>query len=184
MKKVLILAVAIVMCASLAMAQTGGHIGLYSDTPGYSDCNLNEALYANNTVYVVHTTAAEGNTSQFMVTKTWAALAGAVSYFSNLTLGDIFTGITITYVGCKPLPHALASITSIPLAATPACTVAFTVVPDPVLVSGQIEVIDCSNNVLTATGGFLTVNGNGLDCPCVIVSTEESSWSQIKALYQ
>lgn len=182
MKKVLLLTLAIVMCAGLASAQSGGHIGIYSDTPGYSDCNLSEALYVTNLVYVVHNTAAEGNTSQFMVAKTWGALDGAVSYGTNLNLGEFFTGVTITYVGCKPLPHLLGTIGSIPVAPTAPCTVAFEVVPDPALASGQIEVIDCSTNTLFATGGKLTVAGDA-SCPCVI-ATEESSWSKIKALYQ
>lgn len=183
MKKVLILAVAIVMCASLASAQSGGHIGLYSDNPGFSDCFLQEALFVNNYIYAVHTLLPEANTSQFMVTHNWTAIAGAVTYFSNLNLGDIYTGVTITYVGCKPLPHALATMAWIPIAATPPCTVLFEVVPDPALASGQIEAVDCSANVLFATGGKLYVNGNDVDCPCE-VGTEESSWSKIKALYQ
>ena len=114
MKKVLILAVAIVMCASLAFAQTGGHIGLYSDEPGYSDCFLQEALFVNNYIYVVHVLAPEANTSQWMVTHNWTAISGAVTYYSNLNLGDVYTGVTVTYVGCKPLPHALATLAFIP----------------------------------------------------------------------
>jgi len=182
MKRTLLLTLSILCIASLASAN---HIGLYSDDGGYSNCNLNETLYVTNTVYVVHSNAVEGNTSQFKVAKTWGALAGAVEYGGNLNLGDMLTGVTITYVGCKPLPHLLGTIGSIPVAATPACTVAFTVVPDPVLPSGQIEVVTCSNQVLFGTGGNLTVNGNAIDCPCINAPAAEStSWSKIKALYQ
>lgn len=183
MKKVLILAVAIVMCASLASAQSGGHIGLYSDSPGYSDCFLTEALYLNNSIYVVHSLAVEANTSQFMVQHNWGAIAGATTYGANLNLGDPYTGVTITYVGCKPLPYLLCTLNFIPVAPTPPCTAEFQVVPDPVLVSGVIEVVDCDTNVLPGTGGTLIVNGNADDCPCDN-ATQETSWSKIKALYQ
>lgn len=183
MKKVLILALAIVMSASLAFAQ-GGHIGLYSDSPGYSDCNLNEALFVSNTVYVVHTLAASGNTAQFKVVNNWPGpIAGAISWGTNLTLGDVYTGITVTYVGCKALPYLLGTMGFIPVAATPPCTATLEVVADPAVASGSVEVVDCNNNVLLATGGLLTINGNQNDCPCII-GTEQSNWSKIKNLYK
>jgi hypothetical protein len=183
MKKVLILAVAIVMCASIASAQSGGNIGLYSDDPGWSDCFLQEALYVNNYIYVVHNLLPEANTSQFMVEHNWTAILGATDYVGNLNLGDPYTGVTITYVGCKPLPYLLCKLAFIPVAPTPPCTVQFDVVADPALASGQIEVVDCASAVLFATGGSLIVNGNINDCPCE-VATEETNWSKIKALYQ
>lgn len=165
-----------------ALAQSGGSIGLYADNPGFSDCNLLETLYVTNQIFVVHVLLPEANTSQFMVTHNWTAIQGAVVYHSNLNLGDIYTGVTITYVGCKPLPHLLATLEWIPVAPTPPCTVYFEVVPDPVLPSGQIEVVDCSSNVLFATGAWLVVNGNET-CLC-FDRTEETTWSQLKALYR
>jgi hypothetical protein len=180
MKKVLILALAIVMSASVVSAN---HIGLYSD-PGYSDCNLAPVLYATNTIYVVHTLAATGNTAQFMITHNWTALAGAISWGSNLTLGDPYTGITVTYVGCKNLPYLLGTLGFIPLAADPQCAVSFQVVADPAVASGSVEVVDCFATIQLATGGTLTVNGDENLCPCEIVGTEETNWSKIKALYQ
>jgi hypothetical protein len=184
MKKVLLLALAIVMSASFAFAQPGGHIGLYSDSPGYSDCNLNEAVYVTNNVYVVHTLAATGNTAQFMIQNNWPGpLAGAINWGSNLTLGNPYTGIAVTYVGCKVLPYLLGTMGFIPLAISPPCTATMQVVADPAVSSGSVEVVDCSSVVQLASGGLLTINGNSLDCPC-IVGTEETNWSKIKALYQ
>lgn len=182
MKKVLILALAIVMSASMAFAQQG-HIGLYSDNPGWSNCNLNEALYASNYVYVVHNTAVTGNTAQFKIVNSWVGpLAGPVSWGTNLTLGDPYVGITVTYVGCKNLPYLLGSLAFIPLAPTPACTAYLEVVADPLVVSGSVETVGCDFTVYLSTGGKLTVNGNET-CPC-FVGTEETNWSKIKALYQ
>lgn len=183
MKKILILAAAIVMCASLASAQTGGHIGVYSDSPGYSDCNVVEQIYVTTTYYVVHTTAAESNTSQFMAVPNFGpGFPGAISYLGNLNLGDLYTGVTITYVGCKVLPHLLATVQHTNSALSAPCTVLMEIVPDPALASGQIETVDCDSNPHFATGGKLTANGNET-CPCVI-GTETTNWSKVKALYQ
>lgn len=174
MKKVLILALAIVMSASLAFAQQG-NIGLYSDAPGYTDCNLNETLYASNVIYVVHDLAVTGNTAQFKIVNNWPGpLAGAISWGSNLTLGDAYTGITVTYVGCKALPYLLGTLSFIPLSATPPCTADLQVVADPNVVSGSVETVDCDFTVYLSTGGKLTINGNNIDCPCD-VGTEETN---------
>jgi hypothetical protein len=183
MKKILILAAAIVMCANFAFAQDGGHIGIYSDSPGYSDCNVNEAIYVTFTYYIVHTAAATSNTSQFMVVPNLPpGFPGAISYAGNLNLGDLYTGVTITYVGCKVLPYLLATIQHTAGSLSPPCTVILEVVPDPALASGQIETVDCDSNQHFGTGGKLTANGNET-CPCVI-GTETTNWSKVKALYQ
>jgi hypothetical protein len=186
MKKVLILAMAIVMCAGLAFAQDGGHIGLYSDV-GYTDCNVDDsgALYTNVNVYVVHKDAVEGNTSEFAINRTWpTANPGTPDFGGNLTLGTIEGGIVITYVGCKALPHLLATWPQFIFGQAPVCTQGMEVVASPLVVSGsgQIEVVDCNSTIHFATGGILTVNGDE-SCPCS-VATQESSWSRIKALYQ
>lgn len=183
MKKTLIIALGILMCASMASAQFGGRIGLYSDQ-GYSDCNLNETVFAQNFVYIVHDLATEGNTAQFKVNKTWGAIDGGVTWNSNLQLGAITTGITVTYVGCKALPYLLGTWALIPTVPTPACTEALEVVADPVVASGEVEIVDCTPQILFGVGGKLTVNGNPQDCDCQIVGTEETSWSRVKALYQ
>jgi hypothetical protein len=182
MRTAIVCALLLGLFAAPALAQTGGSIGLYSDSPGYSDCNLVEALYVTNSIWVVHVLLPEANTSQFMVTHNWTAILGSVFYHGNLNLGDPYTGVTITYVGCKPLPHLLCELQFIPIAATPPCTVYFNVVPDPALPSGQIEVVDCSSNVRYATGGELVVNANE-NCPC-FDKTEETTWSKLKGLYR
>jgi hypothetical protein len=186
MKKVLILAVAMVMCASLASAQSGGHIGVYSDSPGYSDCNLVPALYAPNNVYVVHTMLPEANTATFRIQDDWASasIIRGAPVINGLTLGDLFTGITVTYGGCQALPYLIATIPYTPIAATPECFYALEVLPSPTVGSGQIEIVLCDGSTTVfATGGKLTVNGNET-CPCLEVATQETNWSKIKALYQ
>lgn len=184
MKKTLIIALGILMCASVASAQFGGRISLYSD-PGYSDCNLNETLFVQNPIYIVHDLAATGNTADFKAVVTWGALNGGVTWNNNLQLGDITgTGISVTYVGCKNLPYLLGTWNWIPTVATPACTYALTVVPAPYIASGEIEIVTCDFQIEYAIGGQLTVNGNPTDCDCLAPGTEETSWSKIKSLYK
>jgi hypothetical protein len=172
-------------------AQSGGHIGIYSDNPGFSDCSLYETVGVADEIYIVHVLAVEANTAQFRLIHNWtnASLAG-VSFGANLHIGDIFAGVTVTYVGCKPLPHLLATLTFIPITATPGCRV-LEIVPDPALPSGEIEVVDCDSNVLAANGGRMCIN-EYLCCEigpwpehCERpVAAEATTWSEIKALYR
>lgn len=183
MKKVLILALAVVLSASAAFAAPGGRIGLYSDL-GYSDCNLVQALYVTQNVYIVHTLAASGNSAQFKLVHnyTTGVIAGAIDFHGNLTLGSLATGIAITYGGCKALPYKLCTMPFTPIAIGGACLATFEIVPDPAVVAGVVQVVDCSAVKQVADGGKLTVNGNQT-CPCII-ATEPTSWSRIKSLYQ
>jgi len=190
MKKILILALAMVLSASLVYAQPGGEIGLFSDV-GYSDCNLAPAApYSNYNVYIVHVLATSANSSQFKITKniTGALLnQGTITFGTNLTLGDLFTGITVTYVGCKPLPYLIGTIPYFYYGtpgADPVCTYSLLVEADPGAETGQVESVDCAGVKQVAVGGTLTFWGDPVDCPCQLVSTQESSWSKIKSLYR
>jgi len=174
------------LVAGPALAQYGGHIGLYSD-PTYFDCSLHEMLYVSNTVYVVHEFAPSGNTAQFRIINHWPGPApGIIDWGTNLTLGDVYTGIAVTYVGCKALPYLLGTLSFIPTAATPPCTATLRVGADLAVASGFVEVVDCNMNVLLATGGELIINGNTAECPCILdpVGTAQSNWSRVKALYR
>ena len=177
-----ILTLAALAAAGPSFGQSGGRVATYSDNPGFSDCNLNEVLYSVNSVYLVHELALEGNTAQFMVQVDWpGAVVAGVDYSSNLFLGDIYTGVAVTYVGCAPLPHLVARLDFIPMVATPACGGSIEVVADPSLSSGDIEIVDCNSSVASAVGGVLSINGT-IDCPCASVITE-ASWSRVKSLY-
>lgn len=168
---------------------------LFSDNPGFSECTLSETLFVPNYVYVVHMWIPEANTvSGFRVAVSWPnAIVGAVDYGGNLHIGDIYTEVAITYVGCKQLPHLLATLEFIPTSATPTCGGSLGVrgmggpFPDP---THAPEVVDCSNNVLEAYGGSLTVNADPYVCYpgeagfCGVVASEPTTWGKVKALYQ
>jgi hypothetical protein len=173
---------AVLAAAGPALGQSGGRIAIYSDDQGFSDCNLVETPFSVNSVYVVHEMAAEGNTVQFKVRVDWpGAVAAGENYASNLHLGNPYTGVAVTYVGCEALPHLVARLDFVPMAETPTCGGTLSVEPDPAVPSGVIEVIDCSSDVYPAVGGVLTING-GDTCPCR-AEIAEATWGRVKSLY-
>jgi hypothetical protein len=183
MKKTLIIALAIVMSASLASAQSGGHIGLFSDPAG-TNCNLVGA-FGLASVYVVHTLAPSALSSQFKVqNNTLMSFLGQSNGVNQYVGGpSILDGGAFTYVQCRATPWLITTLSFFYQGLTAPCST-LEVVADPAEASGQVLAVDCDLNLQFATGGKLTVNGNET-CPCVeTVSTEESSWSKIKAMYQ
>jgi hypothetical protein len=191
-------AILCVLCATLLVAPSlggnGGVIGIYSDWPDWYDCNVIEAMGPPMSVYVVHwgSLTPSANTSQFMIQNNWTtAFPGAEQYGGNLFIGStpgntIYEGGTITYVGCKPLPHLLAELQFFFSGVfSPPCTVGLLPVADPIVASGQIEVVHCDGStILFATGSVMRINGNLFDCPTCPNATEETSWSRVKALYR
>lgn len=192
MKRVLLLSVAVLFVASLAWGQpVGGRIGIFVDAPSYSDCNLVESVGGPNLVYVVHYAKSQSNTSQFKVLDNWGAFDAGTNVGGNLFIASgpansIYEGGTVTYVGCKPLPHLLVTLTIIPFAASGPCGGTLDIVADPVLPSGQIETVNCDGSTVEfAEGDRLSVNDDGSGCVCgPIIGTEETSWSRIKAMYK
>lgn len=185
---------AVLLLAGGALAQSGGSIGLYSDNPGFSDCNLVETVGVVNSIYVVHVLMPEATSCRFRVVHNWhQATVLSTDYHTNLTSGNIYTGTTITYPGCEPLPYLVATLQLLPTAPAPPCQVYLYAVPDPAAASGQIEVVDCGGTTWFATVGGLTVNGNEVDCPCFLigeyplpdwVATEATTWGAVKSLYR
>lgn len=189
--KQFVIVFSILMLAATAHAQ-GGHISIYADQSGV-DCNLEEQVMQENTVYVVHGYAYEVASSQFRVIDHWGAPVVGVSFRTSLYLGNIFTGVSVVYVGCKTLPFVIAEITYLPTQETAPC-IGLEVAPDPVLASGEIEVVDCQNNVWYASGGSLCINypqcclvksaSSPVSTDCYPIAAANSTWGGIKALYR
>lgn len=179
---------AIVLIVALAAAPAfAGYsdVAIYSDPMGQS-CNLYEEVGVVNSVYVVHGFAPEANTSQFRIVDNWGAPVTGVDYLSNLHLGNIFTGVTVTYTECKQLPYVIARIDFMPMEPTPACSGTLEVVGDPASESGEVEMVDCQFNIRVANGGELVINEDET-CPCWggdPIRAETSTWSKVKALYR
>lgn len=185
MKRALFLAILVVFSANLAFAQAGA-INLFSDPSGTS-CDLFPVAGTLFFVYAVHVLAPGVTASQ------WAApipaCAGPNTIFLSdqavfpVTLGSSQTGVAIGYGACFGSPLHILTIQTLVLAPIPTCCL-WHVTGDPNSVSGQIEVVDCANQLhVVPNMPSAVINPDGL-CDCdEPLPTESSTWGGIKALY-
>ena len=179
MKKVVFLTVALVFASSMAFAQAGS-IGIFGDAAG-TDCNLADVVPGLTPYYIVHVNAV-ATASQFSA-PTPACYLG--TYLSDgavfpVTIGNSQTGVAIGYGLCQAGNVHVLTINFFTNGLTGPCCY-YPILPDPVVTSGKIEVVDCNNNLLFASGGEGIVNADG-SCQCD-VPVEDSTWGQVKALY-
>ncbi|UCG52785.1 MAG: hypothetical protein JSW58_04325 [Candidatus Latescibacterota bacterium] len=186
MRKVLLLALVVVSSASLAFAQTGGGIGLSSDTQGI-DCNLWDMVAGLGSYYVVHKTI-PGSITCATACQFWAPspACNMGTYLSDtavwpVTIGNSQTGVAIGYGSPQVLPVHVLTINFFNSGLTGACC-QYDVFADPAVPSGMIEVVDC-NNVLHYGVGICAVINPDASCPCWATPAEESTWGKVKSLY-
>jgi hypothetical protein len=98
-----------------------------------------------------------------------------------ITLGNSQTGVVVGLGSCYPAPTHVLTMQFFAQGLTPPCC-KYKVLPDPAVPSGQIEVIDCTANLLFATGGTAIINP-GPDCGCD-VPVQETTWGKLKAMYR
>ena len=85
------------------------------------------------------------------------------------------------YGSCLASPIVLVPINYFVHGTSAPCSFIDVVAP---LTTGQIEVVDCNNNLLVATGARTFVNPDAT-CDCNLpVPVEETTWGRVKALYQ
>ncbi len=178
-KKVLMLALAIMMIASYAMA--GDHMGVYTDQAG-TTCEFSATAVGPVDLYVVHkTTGATGSQFKVVNTMDWTFNASVLNGY--LAIGDAFTDLSLAYGSClvgPDLPVVQLSGFSFPL---PGKTCGFLdiVAAD---VPQKLLTVDCTFAEVEITGGRLSFNNDGT-CPCgPVTATEESTWGKVKSLYR
>ena len=181
MKKAALLTIAMLCVASLVFAQ-GGSIGVFGDAGG-TDCNIIDAAPGLLSVYVVHVNVPGATASQFYA-PTPACMVGA-TYLSDgapfaVTIGSSQTGVAIGYGACYTGPIHVLTINYFGGGASMACCY-FEFLPDPLVPSGQIEVVDCIEGLLFATGGIGIVNADA-SCQCN-VPTQDTTWGKVKSLF-
>lgn len=181
MKKALLLTLVLMLAASMAFAQ-GGSIGVFSDAGG-SSCNLTDAAPGLLSFYVVHVLTPGATASQFSAPMP-ACMLGA-SYLSDtgifpVTIGSSQTGVAIGYGACLAAPIHCLTINYFGGGLTTPCCY-YGVYPDPNLTSGNIEVVDCTENLITATGGVGIINPDGT-CQCD-VPTQDTTWGKVKSIF-
>jgi hypothetical protein len=186
MKKILLLTIAILCVSSLAFAQMGS-IGVFADPAG-TVCDLTDNLPGLYTVYIVHvyTTGATG--AQFGLEEnhlmTYIAETETPPYLKIGTCGGPGgLGCAIAYGGCYASPNMILNIQYFAQALTPPCGW-IRVIEDNTVTPPLLVATDCSDPplLINVTGGMAYINNNG-SCPCNI-PVEETSWGQIKSLYQ
>ncbi|UCG50697.1 MAG: hypothetical protein JSW58_10865 [Candidatus Latescibacterota bacterium] len=180
MKKVVYLAVAMLFAASVVFAQAGS-IGIFGDPMG-TDCNLQDLVPGLCTYHVVHVNSPGATACQF-----WAPVPACFlgTYLSDtalypVTIGNSQTGVAVGFGACIPSPNNVLDISFFCQGLTGSCCY-YQILPDPAVPSGQIEVVDCVNNLIFATGGEGIINADG-SCQCD-VPAEDSTWGKVKSLY-
>ena len=168
----------------------GGTIGIFEDQAGIN-CNLVDNILGLKTFWVVHIETGGATSARFSAPVP-ACMAGAIWLSDTNALDQCDFGIpenntqmgfSCGYGGCLSSPIAVVGINLFLLVGSSTCC-PYPVLADPNAASGQIEVTDCDDNVLTANGLTSYVNGDS-SCPCyATVAAETSTWGAIKGLFQ
>jgi len=188
MKKVLILATCLSMCAGAALAD---HIGLYNEAAGTNCFRLLPWAPdgASNFVYVIQKFNTGSTGSEFKINNTSGA---PFSAFTNglatfLTIGAPESGISVSYGQCMGAASFLiirllyADDEALGLAPVPCGKME--VVENPGAVPPVRQTADCNSFPHPATGGTFYW---GTGCPgCADpTATAATTWGGVKALYR
>jgi len=190
MKKVLLMTLALMVCASAAMAD---HVGLYADQGG-TNCALVTLAPAPtlNPVYMIHKFNANGATAiQYKVTDTTGL------FFSNAAFNPVFlvigtynTDLSVAYTSCLVGDVLVGTLNYFwfgnPISG---CGASDTIEAAPTSpIPGAIATVECDLATVTAiTGGKLWVGPNAATCPggpCDPLAAQENTWGGVKALYR
>ncbi len=187
MKKVLMLALALTMCAGAASAD---HIGIYGDQAG-GNCWLTGLVAppGSNNFYVVHKLNVGSTASQFRVNDTSGLFATTQTFPAGyLTIGTWNTDLSIAYGGCVIGDHVVATLSFLWFGAPANCGQTLAIVPAPTSpVPGEVALVDCavpSGNLETATAGTGYLLPGCVTGSCDPNAAQTSTWGQIKSLYR
>jgi len=187
MKKVLMMALALTMCASAASAD---HIGVYGDNAGGA-CWLTGLVAppGSNNFYVIHKFNVGSTASQFRVNDTSGLFATTQIFPAGyLTIGTWNTDLSIAYGGCVIGDHVVATLSFLWFGAPVNCGQTLAIVPAPTTpIPGEVALVDCaqpSGNLETATAGTGYLLPGCVTGSCDPTAAQTSTWGQIKSLYR
>jgi hypothetical protein len=180
MKKALLLTLVLMLGAGMAFAQQGS-IGIFRDITG-TNCNLLDAVPGLTPYYVVQVNTVGSTACAFAAPKPTCMTA---MYLSDtgvwpVSLGNSQTLASVGYGACKVGNVHVLTVNYFTSGTTPACCRYF--ITAGTAPSGQIETVDCADNLHFVTGGQGIVNSNGT-CLCN-VPVEDTTWGGVKALYE
>jgi hypothetical protein len=183
MKKVLLITLALMVCASMAFGQHGG-IGLYSDL-GFTNCNIVDSGSALVPIYAVHVLCTPGGTgSQWRLVTGggWNCIYTGEIVHMPVVIGATQAGISLGYGGCIACPNLLVTINWFCQGISPACAY-LEIIPDLATESDTIEMVGCDFLLkINGVGSKLYANPNET-CNLCGLATEETNWGKIKSLY-
>jgi len=190
MRKILTIALALTMCAGASMAQLTDTVGLYADA-ALTNCTLNPTSFGLVTVYVVHDSDA-GRVAKFKVNDNLGLTPTGTSVTPGfLSIGTYAAGIEIAYPNCMTGKFVIGTMGYFYQLETMTCARNSQVVPHPGSEHpGFVIVVDCGapfGSIENAIGGRLWGGSDAELCGGCFesaVSTQESTWGGIKALYR
>jgi len=169
MRRILLLAISLVMIASAAFAS---HIAIFSDATG-SICNLASGFSTGATI--LHKFSAGSVGSRFRVDLSLCPGSTILEFNSPyLTTGTITSDESVAYGQCLSGSIVVGTLTALWFPG------AVSIVP----AAGFPDIIDvqCDLVEVPATGGHTSIDGDGHGCDEDAV--EPSTWSSVKALYR
>ena len=180
MKRILLVAFALVLVAGVALAD---EISVFADQAG-SSCTFNFTTPALYNAYVVHKTVAGATGSQFKVVNNTGVAFSAVVMNGYLSIGDAFTDLSLAYGGCLAGPNiAVVQLSGAIFAAPSADCLTIEVVPAPNKVG--VLVVGCTFEEIPAySEPFQLGSGPTSECACITFATEQSTWGRVKSLYR
>lgn len=182
MKRSLLFALIPALCFGSVFAQPGS-ITIFGD-PDFTDCRIEDDVPGLVPMYVVHVYSAGATSSRWRIKSNCNQMMylGQTSDFSIVT-GNPRTGILVDYGVCLVSPILVVTVNWFANGLTPDCCFEW-VAPDPAAESGEIEVVDCYDNLEFATRGAGIINSTS-NCLCDCCNpVEASTWGEIKALFR
>ena len=185
MKRGLLLMVIVLLSASVAFAQLpGGAVGVYADELGTS-CNFVDGPLF--TFYMYHLSSPGATAVEFQLDITGVPVGmhlGDVTPFL-LKQGAFADGTSIAYQACLSNNVYLGAANYISAGPAPVC-LAIHIIAHPIpSVSGATTPLaySCASEFMETSGSMGTFNNDG-SCLCTgSTPVNESSWGQIKSLY-
>lgn len=167
--------------AGSAGAQAGA-VGIFKD-PGGTICSLEDRSPGIVPFYVVHIGTGGSTACQYSAPKPGCLAATFLSDTNPfpVTIGGSQNGVSIGYGTCRTGPIHVQTISYFTQGLTPACC-RYYVIPDPNAASGTIDTVDCNSTLMAATTIRTVINAT-TGCPCGEPTAEESTWGQVKTLY-
>jgi len=186
MRKMLLLSAGILLCANVAFGQAGV-IAVFAD-PSYTSCYYADLAPALLPVYVVHISLPGATASKFQVSTGGGFTGTYTGEYSPMptVTGNSQTGIEIGYGTCYTGWILILTVNYFCTGTSQDCAwidaVSYPFAPD-----GRMEVVDCSDVLVRARGQRLWISSDAYscgDCEIFNLPAAETSWGQVKALFE